>query len=280
MPRAKQNDTVAETERLETQVLGGVPATIPDWMKQDTEALDLNPDFDQSQIKLPQLKICQSMTPERKPGPDKIAGLEEGNLFIGATSKNYGNGPLPFVMLKFWTNITRSNADKTAMVCRAPGGNCQCSEDLKAGRVAKGTTWGPNGEKPPCTLWFNYLFFLLDTQETVWFSAKSTFIKKMKDFHASLRGIQGVPDFAKVFTLASTSKPGAAPGQDYYLPSIPKLPISIITNPGMYADLKQRVIDLKDKDVDTSAAEVNDGIEEGEVATGESQAAKDQKVPF
>jgi hypothetical protein len=270
MAREKK-DTVAETERIMVAPAAGA-LTIPDFMKSDKEALATNADFDRTQIQLPQLKICQSLTPERKPTkPEFIEGLVEGQLFNKATTRIYPKGPVKFVMLKFWTNITRSNADKTAMVCRAPGGNCACSEDLKAGKTAKGTTWGPNGEKPPCTLWFNYLFYLIDTEEVVWFSAKTTALKKMKNFHQALRNIAGIPDFAKVFTLTSVLK---TEGQnEWFVPEIPKMPIGIITNQALYEDLKSKVIDFAEKEIDTSEAEHSD-VEEGEVATGPASSSE------
>lgn len=248
--------------------------TIPDWMKEDAEAQALNPDFDQSEIRLPQLKICQSMTPERKrTEPTFIENLTEGDLFNGASGRIY-KAPVKFVMLKFWTNVTRSNADKTGLICRAPGGACQCSQDLAAGRLPKGTVWGTNGEKPPCTKWFNYLLYLIAEQETIWFSAKSTFIKRMMAFHASLRTIHGVPDFAKVFTLESTPTKNGA-GQEFYVPMIPRMPVAIVANQALYKVLKDKTIAMADAVVDTSAAETSP---DDEPITGE--AVGDDKVPF
>jgi hypothetical protein len=254
-----------------------VPATpgalvVPDWMKDDQEALSTNEDFDRSEIRLPQLKVCQSMTPQRKrTDPNYIDGLQEGDLFNDASGRIYGTGPVPFVKLKFWPNYIRQKPldQGGGMICRAPGGNCACNADLEAGRPVRGAQWGSKGEKPECTKFFNYLFYLLDTQEILWFSAKSTFIKRMQAFNTALRATTGVADFAKVFTFSTTPAKNAA-GQEFYVPQIPRIQQGLVTNQSLYEYLKHQALDYADKTIDTSAAEVID--EEDELT--------DEKIPF
>lgn len=263
-----------KTKNEETALATVAPAgalAIPDFMKNDREAFDLDTDFDQSEIKLPQLKICQNGTPERKKtDPNHIEGLSEGDLFNAASGQNYGAGPLNFVVLKFWVNFikfgTKEEGNEGQILCRGEAaGGCE----LNNGGMC------PNAEfkgksKPTCTKFFNYLLYLPDTKEIVWFSAKSTGLKIMKQFNSSLRAVSGVPDFAKLFTLATAHKVNTL-NQDYYVPLIPKRASGIVTDQALYMDLKKFTIDLRDKSVDTSAAENGD---EDDVVDG------DAKVPF
>jgi hypothetical protein len=256
-----------------TTVTPGGALEIPDWLKNDQEAQALNTQFDQSEIRLPQLKLCQSMTPQRKrTDPNYIEKLAEGDFFNDASGQIYGTGPLRFVIMKYWVNyiVFKPVEQGGGIECRGILGNDGVVRD-EEGKPLR-TTFGPKGEKPEVTKFMNYLFYLTNTNEIVWFSAKSTFLKVMKGFNSSLRGISGVADFAKLFTLSSASKPGAAPGQEYFIPVIPRLPVGIITDQALYGKLKKYAIDLKDKTIDTSAAEVADE-EDGDTVDGE-------KVPF
>lgn len=248
-------------------VAGNTALAIPDWMKEDQEAVLLNVDFDQSEVKLPQLKICQSMSPERKrTDPNYIEGLQDGDLFNSATGQNYGQGPLRFVMLKFWVNFIKFEEGNT--------GNILCRGDANGGCELNNGGLCPNAEfkgkeKPTCTKFMNYLVYLLDTNEIVWFSAKSTGLKTMRQFNSSLRAVNGIADFAKVFTLSTAPDKNAA-GQEYYIPAIPKRVSAFVTDQPLYLQLKDFTQKLRDKSVDTSAAEVAD---EGGAVSGD-------KVPF
>ena len=250
-----------ETDTQALAVVGNLAlASVDEAAKDSAEDLALNPEFDQSEIRLPQLKICQSMTPQRKRNdPSFIAGLQEGDLFNDASGRIYGQGPLTFLMLKYWVNYIKFNPLEQGggIACRGTLGRDGIVRD-EAGTVLR-TGFGPKGEKPEVTKFMNYLFYLPDTQEVVWFSAKSTFIRVMRAFHTALRGVHGIADFRKVCTLASTATKNTA-GQEFYVPVIPKRPIGIVpAETPLGAQLKQLAHDLATKTVDTSAAEAGEG---------------------
>jgi hypothetical protein len=238
--------------------------------KDSAEDLALNPEFDQSEIRLPQLKVCQSMTPQRKRSdPSYIEGLQEGDLFNDASGQNYGQGPLKFVMLKYWVNYIKFNPLEQGggIACRGTLGRDGIVRD-EAGNVLR-TGFGPKGEKPEVQKLMNYLLYLPDTQEIVWFSAKSTSIKVMRQFHTALRGVSGIADFRKVFTLSTASTKNTA-GQEFSVPVIPKRPIGIVpAEAPLTAHLKQLAHDLATKVVDTSAVE-----------SADEQAIDGDEVPF
>lgn len=269
----KKDSTVQPADSLARQTPAGALA-IPDFMKDDAEALALNTEFDGTEVKLPQLKLCQALTPERQESdPNFIESLREGHFFNNANGVNYGKGPLKFTMLKFWPNYIQQKplAEGGGMICRAPGSDCACSQDLAAGRVPRGTVWGAKGEKPKCTRFLNYLLYLIDTNEIVWYSAKITAAPVMLAFNTSVRGMSGVPDFAKVFTLSSADDKNAL-GQVYKIPAIPRLPVAIVQDAGLYMKLKQLTIDLKDKTVDIS--------EDTDQHEPDGEVRKQDKVPF
>jgi hypothetical protein len=266
---AKKND---DTALATTEPAGAL--AIPDWMREDKEALALDTDFENTDVKIPQMKIAQGQTPERKRSdPNYIQGLEEGDLFNNISGKVYGMGPLRFVVLKFWTNILNQKPldEGGGMICRAPGTDCACSQALDAGKLPAGTQWGPKGEKPQCTRFMNYLLFLIDHNEVVWYSAKSTAAGVMKQLNTSLRGIAGIPDFAKIFTLSTAAEKNGA-GLEYFAPTIPRLPAGIVTDQALYTRLKMLAKDLTDKTIDTSEAADED--------EGPANRAAAKDVPF
>ena len=248
----------AETQALAT--VGTVAlASVEEATKDSAEDLALNQQFEQADLRLPQMKVCQSMTPQRKRSdPNFIPNLAEGDLFNDASAAIYGQGPLRFVMLKFWTNFIKFKPVEQGggILSRGIRGEDGLVRD-EAGKILN-TEFGPNGEKPDVTKFMNYLFYLVDTQEIVWFSAKSTALSVMRQFHTSLRGVQGIADYRKVFTISTASAKNAAQ-QEYAVPVIPKKPVGIIPADSELAKaLRKMTSDLADKNIDTSAAETTD----------------------
>lgn len=257
--RSAQNQK-EETETQALTVAGGSLALVSlDQAGQDSEQdLALNPEFDQSELRLPQMKICQSMTPQRKrTDPNYIKDLSEGDLFNDASGRNYGPGPIKFVMLKYWTNFILFNPIEQGGGIKSRGtlGADGLVRD-EAGTILR-TEFGPKGEKPEVTKFMNYLLYLPDHQEIVWFSAKSTATGVMKAFHSALRAVKGIADFRKVFTLSTAPTKNGA-GQEYCIPVIPKAPLGIVPADSPLAEeLRKFARDLADKVIDTSAAETD-----------------------
>jgi hypothetical protein len=252
-----------DTQALAT--IGNLALAPVDGAARDSDAdLALNPEFEQNELRLPQLKVCQDGTPQRKRNdPNYIKDLAEGDLFNDASSRIYGTGPLKFVMLKYWTNFIKFRPldQGGGIICRGFRGADGVVRD-EDGNVLN-TEFGANGEKPEVTKFMNYLFYLPDTQEIVWFSAKSTFLKPMRAFHTALRGVAGIADYRKVFTLSTTQTKGG--GKDYYIPVLPKRPIGLIpAESELAAHLKRLTSDLATKTVDTSAAETTEDDNDGE----------------
>lgn len=229
----------------------GQALVIPEFAKNDADAVALNTTFDTSDLKLPQLKICQSMTPQRKRTNEKfIEGLEEGVYFNDLTGEIYGP-TVRVTLLKRWTTfINQKPLDQGGgIICRSPGAcpfPCPKAE------------WPADGSKPACTKFWNYLFYLPDHDDVLWFSVKSTALKPMKFYHSTLRfkHVAAVGDFAKI-TVFSTEPATNAADQEYYIPTTPSSGVSgIIGDPVLYAKLKNLTRVYAAKSIDTTRAEV------------------------
>lgn len=282
---AKKNPDVKDAQVVEEAapvaaplmvVSKGGALTAPSYLEADTE---LNQKFATSEIKLPMLRIVQDTTPQRKRGSSSyIEGLNAGDLFNDLTKENYGQGPLQVVPLKFWVSYVKFHPidEGGGIICRDSknGGSCPFP-------CPKATTWGAEGEKPECTLFFNYLFFLPKTGETVWFSAKSTGLKPMKLFNSALRmpNVIAYPDYAKVLELTTVLEEDTKAKTSWYAPST-SFVIGFAPEESL-PQLKALTISYKDAVVDTSRAETLD--EEDTLAAAEAPTAArtgDSKIPF
>src|SRR5258708_4518812 len=63
-------------------------------------------EFEQGDVKLPRLGLCQALTPQRSEGdPQYIEGLSEGDIFNNLTQINYGRSakivPLLYFKMRF-----------------------------------------------------------------------------------------------------------------------------------------------------------------------------------
>ena len=106
-------------------------------------------------ILLPRLGIAQKTSPEIDPtSPKKITGLEFTDLYNSLTKKVYGKGPLYFVILR--------REDKPRWIEFNPleeGGGIK-DRNVFAGDPR--TEFGPNGEKPLATMFYDYLILILN----------------------------------------------------------------------------------------------------------------------
>lgn len=243
-----------------------IPAYAP------TDAAQVNESFEPGELKLPMLRICQAGTPQRKRGePNFIEGLNEGDFFNDLTGQNYGVGPLNVVKLKFWTNFIRFTPMELGggIICRdrEHGGACPFPCPVAG-------DW-KEGHKPECTTFYNYLFYLPATDETVWFSAKSTHLKPMRLYNSYLRlpKLVAIGDYAKVAQLTSRLTHNTL-NQSYYVPQ-PSQVIGFVPEERLRA-IKELALSFRDTAVDTTRAETSDEIVEGEPAT---TGTKDD-IPF
>ncbi len=201
-------------ESLET-TKSGIPAR-PDYIKEGEKG------FEQVTMKdmvLPRLALCQDNTPQRKKqnADVYIPGLEEGNLFNTLSGKIYGN-KIQVVPLFFYHSkiMFKGFEQGGGIVCQASDGiSCQ----LNNGGACLHGAWGPGGEPPECTEFYNYPCLVYEgpgskTSELIIVSLKSTGIGAAKKWNSYMR-MRGADMFAGVYELSSTPDTNKA-GMSYF----------------------------------------------------------------
>ena len=146
-------------------------------------------EIERSDLVLPRLSICQSMSPQRKKSdPLYIAGLEEGDFFNTVTSQNYGAKALRVIPLLFGKSrlYFRSFDEGGGLLCQSMNGKDGGSLSPTCAPCPK-QAWGEDGEKPECTLLYNYASALLPNFELIVVSMKVTSLKAARQWNSLLR---------------------------------------------------------------------------------------------
>lgn len=207
-----------------------VPAFLRD-SDEDIKAASL--DFGGDDFVLPRLSICQDLTPQRKknimgqPNERYVAGLEPGQIFVGATKNIFGDS-VRFVVLDYF----RSNRyfDDGKIKCRADNGaGCSLGSGGQCANNSWDNTKSGKEAKPKCTEFMNYVVRILENGEYAILSFKSTGLKVAKEFlNGQLRdSVQpGVALYRKVFELSAKPDKNSA-DQEYYAPVV-RRPVMVV----------------------------------------------------
>ncbi len=162
---------------------------------------------------LPRLTLTQNTTKQRdRNDPKYIPGLEEGQFFNSLTKQIYGNKiivmPLFFNKSRiYFKDINQGGG----IICRAPHGNdCQ----LNNGKACLHSNWGPEGQPPACTEFYNYACLIYPTNEPIIVSLKVTGLKAGKEWNSLMR-FRGADPFAGIYELKSVPARNGT-GQNYY----------------------------------------------------------------
>jgi hypothetical protein len=155
--------------------------------------------IESNDVKLPQLRICQSMTPQRKRNdPKYIPGLEENQMFNDLTNVIYGEGPLQFTVIRFLGKKGIQFDPNT------PGVVLDFDVPLNDARM-EFTTDPETGQrvKPIATLYYDYLILLIHpdgTLEPIVLSMKGTQIKIAKQLNSLIK-LARVDTFAALYEI-------------------------------------------------------------------------------
>ena len=175
-----------------------VKATIPG-------ALD-RPDFvavgDQSgtehltreDIQMPRMGLGQQMSPEMVEGDAKyIDGLKVGAMFNNLTGQVYGTGPLDFVVISAYPPRW------VEFIPREEGGGVR---DPNVPPGDPRTAFGPNGELPKATKFYDFVVMLLPTRELIALSFKNTGLKVARQLNG-LIAMRNASIYSGKYTLSS-----------------------------------------------------------------------------
>lgn len=170
-------------------------------------------------IILPRLTLCQNNTAARdKLSKEYIKGLEEG-LFFNSLSKQIYGESLQIVPLFFYHSriMFKDMKEGGGMLCQAPDGlKCQ----MNAGGPCLHSEWGPKGEPPECSEFFNYPCLIyrgegkLTTDEIIIVSMKTTGLKAGRTLNSMMR-IRQKASYAGVYLINSVPDTNKA-GINYY----------------------------------------------------------------
>ena len=162
---------------------------------------------------LPRLSLCQATTPQRQESHAKyIPDLKEGQLFNSLTSQVYGKSVTVVPLFFFKSRILFKDIDTGGgIICQAPDGkSCQ----LNHGGPCIKQGWGPNGEPPECTEFYNYPSLIMPARELIVISLKVTALKAGREWNALMR-MRGADMFAGLYDIRSAAARNKA-GQTYY----------------------------------------------------------------
>jgi len=182
---------------------------VPDWLQNQKGNQKGMEEVDNSDILLPRLGLCQSLSPQRRKSHSSyIEGLEEGDLFNTVTQEIYGR-ELDIIALFFFKNrIKYFPIDSGGGIdCISPNGIDQGRISPDGCSICKFSTWG-NGEKndehgndaPECTLYHNFMAFIPSSNSPIAISYKATGLKISKQILAGIRLTQ-LPMYAKTYKV-------------------------------------------------------------------------------
>jgi len=171
----------------------------------------------QGDITIPQLRLCQALTPQKTEGEAKyIDGLRDGEHFNTVTEENYGK-VVKIVPLMMYKNRIRfaPKDDGGGILCRSddmvrgvgdPGVACATCEFNKFGTAKNG-----EGKGKACTEFFNFPVLVIpesgqiDQSCLAVKSFKSSGVPVAKDWLAKMR-LRKVDMFGGVYELTSAPK--------------------------------------------------------------------------
>lgn len=202
---AKTTEKEKQETALATQQSAGELATIPADMIADagkgTESIGSD------DVRPPRLLICQSGSPQRKPGNAKqIKGLNEMDMFNDLTNEIYGQGPLKFVVVK-------TLGSRHMQFAPMDEGGGVIDYDVPANDERTRFTTDADGHRvrPVATKFYDYLIWLPEHSEIVALSLKSTAIKIAIKLNGILKSplkmhgqvLMSPPAWARTFSLTS-----------------------------------------------------------------------------
>lgn len=165
---------------------------------------------DQSDILIPRLGLCQSLSPQRRKD-DKafIEGLQEGQLFNTVTQEIYGSEVKVIPLFFFKNRIKYFDIEDGG------GIDCTSANAIDGGRISpvgcsscRFSTWGngatddEHGNDPPeCTLYHNFMSFTFHSDPSpLAISYKATGLKLSKQLLAGVR-LTRLPMYAKEYKV-------------------------------------------------------------------------------
>lgn len=186
-----------------------VAEEVPDFLRTEIGHQAGMEAVDQSDLLLPRLGLCQSLSPQRRKSDAAfIEGLNEGQLFNTVTKEIYGES-LEIIALFFFKNRI-----KYFPIKEGGGIDCLSPNGIDGGRISpvgcsscQFSIWG-NGSQddehgndaPLCTMYHNFMAWIPEGSTPIAISYKSTGLRVSKQILAGIRLTQ-LPMYAKKYKV-------------------------------------------------------------------------------
>lgn len=172
----------------------------PSFIPRDTTGTE---HITREEMSIARLALAQQMSPEINPSkPNFVEGLQIGQIFNSLTGRIYGLGPLEFYILRSYPPRF------VEFIPREAGGGVK---DPNVHPNDPRTQFGPNGEKPIATKFYDYLVVLtpVDPNEPlnslVALSFKSTGLKVGRKLNGLIKSRQA-PIYAGRYSVVSVEE--------------------------------------------------------------------------
>jgi hypothetical protein len=151
-------------------------------------------DMTRDDMQMPRLAIAQQMSPElQEDQPQYIDGLKMGEMFNSVTKEIIGKGPVLVAIVR------RDPPRWVEFVPRDQGGGVK---DPNVPMNDPRTQFGPNGEQPVATKFYDYVLMRVDKSdfEMVGLSLKSTGLKVARNWNTLIK-MRNAPLFRGVYRI-------------------------------------------------------------------------------
>lgn len=159
-------------------------------------------DLTRDDIQMPRIGLAQQMSPElAEDNPKYIDGLKQGYMFNSVTGEIIGKGPITFT-------VARCDRPRyIEFIPRELGGGVK---DPNVPPNDPRTQFGPNGETPVATKFYDFIIVRTDTPqpEVIALSLKSTGLKVAKQLNALMK-LRNADIFAGQYSLMSVKEKNA-----------------------------------------------------------------------
>jgi len=170
---AKKDEALAEIPKI--------PAGMEKYVGQGMESME------REDLQIPRLCLAQGLSPQLvKSKPEYIEGLTMGDAFNDITQEIYGQGPWEMAVIR------RDPPRYVQFRPREEGGGVI---DPRVPANDPRTQFGPKGEKPVATKFYDYIVVFLETKEMIALSFKSTGVKVAKKFNTLMKLRGPIPMF-------------------------------------------------------------------------------------
>jgi hypothetical protein len=201
-------------------------------------------------IQLPRLGLAQGLSPQIDSSKaEYIPGLQQGQFFNTLTQQSYGEGPIPFMVLAGYA------PRYIEFYPRKEGGGVK---DFNVPANDPRCQFQPNGDPPLATKFYDFAIYLLNTEEIVMLSLKSTSLKVARQLN-TLIGQRQADIYAGQYSLTRAKEKNKK--GEYWQFAIKNA--GWAPDEDTYAFAKSKHEDLKDKKVTTNYADVDPADENG-----------------